>query len=114
MARHDVAAFGETLAPDYVAVFGDGAFIKSRAACLHAFQSTFTAVPFEHVITYERITDKVELRDNHHLAAEHGHWIGRLPSGQQTYTGSYLAMWRKDPKGWKLRSELFITLSGGR
>lgn len=42
---------------------------------------------------------------------ERGHWSGGSLNGQ--FSGEYLAVWVLTPKGWKLRSETFVTLSNG-
>lgn len=62
-------------------------------------------------VRYERIVDSIDLSSSVPLAAEHGHWIGRLPDGKVFFTGTYMAMWRHTNLGWKLRSELFVSLT---
>ena len=62
---------------------------------------------------YVREIDRIQVSTTGPLAAEHGHWTGRFQrsDGIQTITGTYLAMWRKTDAGWKLRSELFVSLA---
>jgi len=107
IAARDLPAISPTLADDFVVIIGDGTLL-SRDAYLEAFAHTFAQpVP----LRYERIADTIDLSASLPLAAEHGHWIGTLPDGNILFTGTYTAMWRRSPAGWKLRSELFVTLS---
>jgi ketosteroid isomerase-like protein len=110
ITRRNLLGVADSLAPDYVAVTGNGGFVASRDEYLRLFKADFDAG--KKSLTYERTPDKIELRDDHTLAAEHGHWVGKTADGVLAYTGTYLAMWRKDPEGWKIRSELFVTLTG--
>ena len=89
-------------------VRGNGTAIPTRQGYIDAFQKDF-ADP--NAVTYERVPDRIELSTAAPLAAEHGHWIGRRKDGAPAYQGTYLAMWRSTPSGWKLRSELFILLA---
>lgn len=111
IANGDLAAISAPLADDFVVVIGDGTLL-SREAYLEAFAHTF-AQPVR--LRYERIADTIHISNSHPLAAEHGHWIGRLASGRAggevLFSGSYMAMWRQSGSGWQLRSELFVTLA---
>jgi ketosteroid isomerase-like protein len=107
IAAGDIAGVSASLADDFVVVIGDGTFFNREeyvAAFLHGFEQ---ALP----LSYERIADEVLLSSSLPIAAEHGHWIGRLPDGQTLFTGTYMAMWRKTEAGWKLRSEMFVSLT---
>jgi ketosteroid isomerase-like protein len=107
IAARDLSALAATLADDFVVIIGDGTLL-TRAAYLEAFAHTFAQpVP----LRYERIADTIDLSASLPLAGEHGHWIGSLPDGNVLFTGTYTAMWRHSPAGWKLRSELFVTLT---
>lgn len=110
IARRNLLGVGDSLAEDFVAVIGDGSFVPSRDAYLKLFKQGFDAP--KTALTYERIADTVEVSATKPLAAEHGHWIGTLPDGSVTYTGTYMAMWRHTGEGWKIRSELYVTLTG--
>ena len=105
--HHDIKAFASTLANDFVMIRGNGALVPSRQAYIDMFVEDFANPK---AIRYERVVDKIELSDAAPLAAEHGHWIGRLPDGTQAYGGSYMALWRRTEAGWKFRSELFVML----
>jgi ketosteroid isomerase-like protein len=103
----DISAFAASLADDFVVVVGNGSFL-TREAYIAAFAKDLkdpTSVRFE------RIIDSVELSGALPIAAEHGHWIGRLPDGRAVFSGTYLAMWRKSGEAWTLRSELFVCLA---
>ena len=110
IVRRNVLGVGDSLDADFVAVIGDGSFVSSRDAYLKLFKQGFDSP--KTVLTYERIADTVEVSATKPLAAEHGHWIATLPDGLVAYTGTYMAMWRHTAEGWKIRSELYVTLAG--
>jgi len=103
----DIAGFAVSLEPGFVVVTGNGSFL-SREAYIAAFAKDFED---PHSVRFERIVDSVELSSSVPLAAEHGHWVGRLAGGPVIFSGTYLAMWRRSENGWKLRSELFVSLA---
>ncbi len=106
IAAGDSKTFAMSLDQDFVVVTGNG-MLLSREAYVAAFAKDFED---PHSVRFERITDSIEVSRSVPLAAEHGHWIGRLAGGPAIFTGTYLAMWRKVADGWKLRSELFVSL----
>ena len=108
LAARDVVAFGDSLAPDYVMVRGNGVFTPSRQAYLDRLASDFQN---PNTVLYERIPDKIEISSAAPLAAEQGHWTATRPNGTRAYRGTYLAMWRRTETGWKIRSELFVVLT---
>ena len=57
------------------------------------------------------VTDRIDISAHTTLASELGHWIAKDHTGAITHTGTYAAMWRQTTEGWKLRSELYITLT---
>jgi len=107
--RRNLLGVGNSLAENFVAVVGDGSFVPSRAAYLKLFQQDFNSPKTS--IRYERITDTVQVSTAHPIAAEQGHWIGTDANGNVAYTGTYMAMWERSKDGWKLRSELYVTLA---
>jgi ketosteroid isomerase-like protein len=107
IAARDVAGVSASLADDFVVVIGDGTLL-SREEYIAAFAQGFEQ-PLP--LSYERVADEIRLSEALPLAAEHGHWIGRLPDGRTLFTGTYSAMWRGGEEGWKLRSELFVLLT---
>jgi ketosteroid isomerase-like protein len=107
IAARDLPAIAATLADDFVVIIGDGTLL-TREGYLAAFAHTFAQpVP----LRYERIAKAVELSVSLPLAAERGRWVGSLPDGTVLFTGTYMAMWRWTAEGWRLRSELFVTLT---
>ena len=107
IAAGDIAGFSATLEQGFVVVTGNGSSL-TREAYVAVFAKDFED---PHSVRFERIIDSVELSSSVPLAAEHGHWIGRVPGGPDLFRGTYLAMWRKSDSGWKLRSELFVSLA---
>lgn len=109
LKHHDIQSFAASLDTDFVMIRGNGVLVPSRQAYIDTFTQDFANPK---AVTYERIPDKIDLSAAAPLAAEHGHWIGRAdPGSTPAYSGTYLAMWRKTPTGWRLRSELFILLT---
>lgn len=107
LATHNIDAFADSLAPNFVMVRGNGALVPSRREYIELFARDFAD---KQATRYERVADKIEASATLPLAAEHGHWIGTRPDGTKVYGGTYLAMWKHAPSGWKIRSELFVTL----
>jgi ketosteroid isomerase-like protein len=107
IAARDLPAVAASLADDFVVIIGDGTLL-TREAYLEAFAHTFAQSV---LLRYERIADSIDLSASLPLAAEHGHWVGSLPDGRVLFTGTYMAMWRKAEARWKLRSELFVSLT---
>lgn len=108
LAMRDIKAFGESLAPDFVMIRGNGVFTPSRQAYIDRFGDDFKN---PNAVRFDRIPDKIELSSAAPLAAEHGHWTGTRANGKRAYGGTYLAMWRRMEGGWKIRSELFVVLT---
>ncbi len=106
IAASDTKGFAASLDQDFVVVTGNGSLL-SREAYIAAFARDFQD---PRSVRFERIADSIEISRSVPLAAEHGHWVGRLPGGPVIFSGTYLAMWRKAGSGWKLRSELFVSL----
>ncbi|UFH53129.1 YybH family protein [Spirosoma sp. KNUC1025] len=108
--NRDLAAFGQTMLPDIEVTRGSGSHVSGRDSVLASVAVQFSDSAF---LGYVRTTDRIELSTTGPLAAEHGHWIGRFQrtDGIQTITGSYLSMWHKTGAGWKIRSELFVSLA---
>ncbi len=110
IARRNLVGVGDSLGEDYVGVIGDGTFVRSRAEYLRLFKEGFDHP--KQGMTYVRTPEVIHVADDQTLAAEHGTWVATLSSGSIAYTGSYAAMWRRTPTGWKIRSEMFVTLHG--
>jgi len=108
IARRNLLGVGDSLGDDYVGIIGDGTFVPSRAEYLRLFKQGFDHP--KQSMTYVRTPEVVHVADDQTLAAEHGSWVATLPSGSVAYRGTYAAMWRRTPTGWKIRSEIFVTL----
>jgi hypothetical protein len=106
IAAGNATGFAVSLDQDFVVVIGNGSLL-SRDAYIAAFAKDFED---PHSVRFERIPDSIEISRSLPLAAEHGHWVGRLPGGPVIFSGTYLAMWRKAASSWMLRSELFVSL----
>lgn len=109
IARRNLLGVGDSLAENFVAIIGDGTFVPSRAAYLKLFQQDFNSPKTS--LRYERIPDRIDVSSDASQASEQGHWIGTDANGHTIYTGTYAAMWTHTPDGWKLRSELYVTLT---
>jgi ketosteroid isomerase-like protein len=105
--RHDMKTFAASLTSDFVMVRGSGAFVASRDAYVQLFREDGSNPG---AAVYQRTPDKIDISTAAPLAAEEGHWVG-LVHGKPAYSGSYLAQWRREADGWKIRSELFVLLS---
>ncbi len=105
----DVTAFGQTMLPDIEVTRGSGPHVSGRDSVLASVAVQFNDAAF---LGYIRNTERIQVSTSGLLAAENGHWIGRFqqPDGIQILMGVYLAMWRKTAVGWKIRSELFVSL----
>lgn len=110
IVAHNLDGFGQTLLPDVVVTRGSGTHVAGRDSVLASLAVQFKDPNF---MGYVRETDSVTISTSNPLAAEHGHWTGRFrqPDGIQIVKGVYLSMWRQTNAGWKIRSELFVTLS---
>jgi ketosteroid isomerase-like protein len=109
IARRNLLGVGDSLAEDFVVILGDGTFIASRAAYLKLFKQGFDTPKTS--LSYERIPDRVEIAADSSQASEQGHWTAANADGSVAFTGTYAAMWKPAFDGWKLRSELFVTLT---
>jgi Domain of unknown function (DUF4440) len=107
IAAGDAVGFSASLDKDFMVVTGNGSLL-SREAYIAAFAKDFED---PHSVRFERIVDSIDISDSVPLAAEHGHWTGRVAGGPVLFSGTYLAMWRKTAGDWKLRSELFVALA---
>jgi ketosteroid isomerase-like protein len=108
IAAHDAQRLRPHLADDLVVIVGDGDLIQGAEAVVAAFAGQFTDPAF---ITYERITEAVELAVDGRRAVETGRWIGRWKHGREM-GGAYMAAWRESRGQWLIERELYVTLRG--
>lgn len=107
IAAHDAGRLKPFLHPDITLIAGDGTVLAGAAAVLDAFAAQFADPAF---VTYERITESVDLDQDEARAAESGRWTATWRDAP-TLTGTYLAVWRKVTGQWVIESELYVTLS---
>ena len=109
IAKRNLLGVADSLAEDYIGIVGDGSFVPSRAEYLRLFKEGFDSA--RQSVTYVRTPASVTVSQDQRLAAENGSWTATLPSGSLAFNGTYAAMWRRTPTGWKIRSEMFVTLT---
>ena len=110
IARRDYQAISEVLCEDCALVPGDDAqLLVGRDMQLEAWQSIVRQAPDA---IYVRTPSRIDVSDDHLLAAETGRWKGGWSSDgfQVHYTGRYFAKWRLEGDDWKIASEIFVTL----
>lgn len=111
IAAHDLEGVVATLTPDVVVTGGNGGVLVGRDTVRASFRRSFADTTF---IDFLRTPDSITVSTARPaLAAEHGHWMGRYhtANGIEDIGGVYLAMWRRTNDGWRIRSELFVSLT---
>ena len=111
IAAHDLETVVATLTPDVVVTGGNGGVTLSRDSVRSNFRRYFADTTF---IDYLRTPDSIAVSTARPaLAAERGHWMGRYrtAAGIEDIGGTYMAMWRRTNEGWRIRSELFVSLT---
>ena len=111
ITAHDLETVVATLTPDVVVTGGNGGVTIGRYSVRAVFRRIFADTTF---IDYLRTPDSITVSTARPLlAAERGHWMGRFhtANGIEDIGGVYLAMWRRTPEGWRIRSELFVSLT---
>ena len=111
IAAHDLDAVTATLTPDVVVTGGNGGVNVGRDSVRAVFRRNFADTTF---IDFLRTPDSITVSTARPLlAAEQGHWMGRFhtANGLEDIGGVYLAMWRRTSEGWRIRSELFVSLT---
>lgn len=110
IARHDVAAVVSFLDAEYQITVGSGALFHGRAAEAEGWREEFAQAAD---LVYVRNPQTIEVSSSGERAAEIGDWVGSwtTPAGAHRSRGRYAAHWRKVGGSWKIRSELFVTLS---
>jgi len=109
IARRNLLGVADSLDSNFLCIIGDGTFVPNRETYLKLFKQNFDSPKTG--LTYVRTPDTIQLATPPTQASEQGHWIATDASGKTTHTGTYAAMWRHTPDGWKLRSELYTTLT---
>ena len=110
IAAHDIDAFTATLLPEVVVTAGNGRVLVGRDSVRASLARSFADPTF---VNYLRTPERVDLSGFKPLAAERGHWVGhwQTSNGDEQVSGTYLAMWRRTEAGWRVRSEVFVSLA---
>lgn len=109
IAARDAAGVRAALGDGYVGIAGtSGEAIIGADAMADYFAGAFRTPGF---LGFVRTPDMVTIANPPERALERGHWQGG--SLKARFSGEYLAVWVPTPKGWKLRSETFVTLANG-
>jgi ketosteroid isomerase-like protein len=110
IAAHDLAALRQTWVEDIQVTGSSGAVFASGEAMATGFADSFADPEF---VTYRRTPDAVTIGKGDAVAAESGTWVGiwNKPDGEMNLRGTYMAQWRLDDAGWRVRSEVFVALT---
>ncbi len=110
IARHDVQAILSFLDDEFQVTAGSGTMIRSGAEMGDLLTQQFEE--YEDLV-YVRTIESVEISASGPLASEIGTWVGTWvsPDGSTRSVGRYSASWRKSEGVWRIRAELFVTLS---
>lgn len=106
IAAHDVAGVRAAFINGYTGIAGSGGEVISGAtAMVDYFATAFRNAEFAGFVRTPEVITIAATRDR---AMERGRWSGG--SHTSTLSGEYLAVWVPTAKGWRLRSESFVTL----
>lgn len=110
IARHDVEAVVSFLDAQYQITVGDGDLFHGRAGEPEGWREEFARAAD---LVYVRTPESVEVSSSGERAAEIGVWVGSwtTPAGPLRTRGRYAAHWVRVGGSWKIRAELFVTLS---
>jgi ketosteroid isomerase-like protein len=111
IAAHDAVRLRKVFADDYLGIVGTTGDLDSGG---EATAKSYGDIEFKDASfdRYRRTPDTLQLAESGKRVAESGHWVGiwRKPDGIMRKSGVYLARWVRMDGGWRLKSELFITL----
>ena len=105
IARHDADGMAKSMTDDFVIVRGNSTYLNGKDTIINAWKELFIKNP---KVIYVREPSEIIISDNDTLAWETGRW-----KAMNSYSkgGNYSAMWRKSGNSWKLKAELFVSLS---
>jgi len=112
IAAHDSARLGKIFDDDYSGIEGtSGALDSGGQATAESYGDTEFKDPT--FVQYRRDPSLIQSADSGKRIAESGRWEGiwHKPDGVMRKTGVYLARWVPLGATWRLKSELFVTLS---
>jgi hypothetical protein len=110
IARHDIDGVLSLLDVEYQITTGSGALAQGRAGERDAWAIEFARASD---LVYVRSPASIEVSSSGGRAAETGTWTGSwsTPAGLRKSGGRYAAYWRLVDGNWRIRSELFVTLT---
>lgn len=111
---HDLPGTLAVMADDIVVTVGSGETLNGRTTVGDVLAAQYKDPDLLFVRSPKTIKVSRSGTDTP-LAFEEGQWTGRWtgPNGQRSEAGgSYAASWRKEPGGWLITAEIFVTLRG--
>ncbi len=98
---------------DVIVVGGAGGATSGKAELRARIAQAFGDKSF---VTYVRTPATVRVAtaaDSGLRAAEQGRWTGtwRDSRGETRWSGDYMAQWVKTPAGWRIRAEVYVSLT---
>lgn len=110
IARHDVEAIVSFLDTEYQITVGGGHLFHGKDAESEGWRAEFAQAAD---LVYVRTPESIEVSTSGERAAEFGVWVGSwtTPDGLNRTRGRYAAHWIRVNGSWKIRAELFVTLS---
>lgn len=112
IAARRVDELGGFLDPDLVIIASTGALRIGRDAAITNYAANEFLNP--DFISYDRVTDTVEISHDGTVAVERGHWQAHLRQADGSIggpSGLYQAGWTLHDGIWLIRSEAYVRLS---
>ena len=109
IARHDVPGIMAVIDDEFQLTSGAGGFIQDREGMADAFSGQFERFSD---VKYVRTIESVHVGSGALRASERGTWVGTWTTaeGPLRTGGEYSAYWWNGANGWRIRSEVFVTL----
>ncbi len=114
IAARDPVGTLASMSPDITLIDSAGTVFKGAKLLVDDYASHEFQDPA--FISYDRVTDRVEVGAGGERAAEFGRWTGRYRQaggGERQRSGVYLAEWVKSDGAWKVRAETYVGLGCG-
>ena len=110
IGAHDIKAIRGSFAPDYTILPGSSGLPFDLDGFLARMAAGFADPTF---VTYVRTPGEIKVSQNGKRASESGRWVGRWDKSDGTMwlTGTYLATWAPIAGQWKLKNEVYVSLS---
>ena len=110
IVNRDLEILKTTWMPELHVTGSNGQVVTGGDKMASIFATIFADSEF---VTYVRTPTEVRLSPGGRFAAESGQWSARWSKndGEMEVRGTYLAQWHKRDDGWKIRSEVFISLA---